>query len=95
MGAFLFAPGTCPVPPVPVKFDIFALAPKSRCKSVEFYRDRRHSAGAWGRQKGAQDSPNHVDVNSEDPMQKRRVLRGSAAAAGAGGEGDISLRDRG
>ena len=32
----------------------------------------------------------HVDVSSDAPMQKHGVLRGSAAAAGAGGEGDIT-----
>ena len=51
--------------------------------------------GAWGRQKRAQKAPDHVDVSSEAPMQKHRVLRRSAAAAGAGGEGDINFVDRG
>ena len=38
----------------------------------------------------AQDSPNHVDVSSEAPMQFYRVLRGPAEDRGAGGEGDIT-----
>ena len=32
--------------------------------------------GAWGRQKGAQDSPNHVDVNSEHQRTKYQNYRG-------------------
>ena len=33
-------------------------------QNIEFYGDRRHGAGAWGRHKGAQDSPNHVYTTS-------------------------------
>ena len=45
--------------------------------------------------KAAQDSPDHVDVSTDAPMTKHRVLRRSAEARGAGGEGDINSVDRG
>ena len=51
--------------------------------------------GAWGRQKRAQKAPDHVDVSSEAPMQKHRVLRGPAEVRSASGEGDINFVDRG
>ena len=50
---------------------------------------------AWGKQKGAQDNPDHVDVSSEAPMQKHRVFSGPAETRGASGEGDINFVDRG
>ena len=39
--------GTPPLPPTPVKLDVCAVAPRSRCKSVEFY--------GGGRQRGVPD----------------------------------------
>ena len=44
LSAFLFAPGTMRMPPDHVKLDVFAVAPRSRRKNVEFFRARRHSA---------------------------------------------------
>ena len=38
----------------------------------------------------AQDSPDHVDVSTDAPMQKRRVLGGPAELRGVGGEGDLT-----
>ena len=54
--------------------------------------------GARGRQKGAQDSPNHVDVNRRPQIvkvYKTLSLWGPAEGRGAGGEGDINSVDRG
>ena len=41
LGLLFVCPRRPPLPPVPVKFHVFALAPRSRCKNVGFYEGRR------------------------------------------------------
>ena len=54
--------------------------------------------GAWGRQKGAQDSPDHVDVNRRPQIvkvDKTSSLWGPGGSGGCRWEGDINSVDRG
>ena len=44
--------------------------------------------GAWGRQKGAQDSPNHVDVNRRPQIVK---VDKTSSLWGAGGTGQVPV----
>ena len=79
----------------PEKIRRFCISTEVPMEKRRVFSGLAEARGAWGRQKGAQYSPNHVDVSSDAPMQKHRVFSGSAEARGAGGEGDINFVDRG